>query len=165
MQQVKIIKGTYGHRPEATRRIKPVSAGGLVSLPDDEAERLMHLGVAEPVSPHSREDCEDVATLHYGQIEGEPAIGIGAEMFFGEAVEAGAESVGASIPDPEQLKQLTNAELRAMAENMGISTAKLRNKAELIDAIISAEVTPEPEDNATENGDKLPELCAEAPVT
>lgn len=59
--------------------------------------------------------------------------------------------------DPEQLSALTCDKLRALAEDMGISTGKLKTKAQLIDAITAAEVTPG-------DGDLPPILSAEAPV-
>lgn len=162
MQQIRIIQGTYGHRPDGTHRIRPVSAGGLVSVPDEEAERLMRLGVAEPALQPCSVGCEAVATLQHGQTVGEPGIRMEAEMPCGEA---GAEGSAAFPLDHEQLKTLTNAKLQELAEEMGISTAKLKNKAELIDAILSVQATPGPEGDDMENGEQLPELRAEAPIT
>lgn len=162
MQQIRIIQGTYGHRPDGTHRIRPVSAGGLVSVPDEEAERLMRLGVAEPVTLPSSGDCEDVATPQDGQTEGDAGIGMDVGILCAE------DSVeGDTVHEftPEELNVLTNAKLKGLAEDLGISTAKLKNKAELIDAILSAQVTPGPEGDDMENGEQLPELRAEAPVT
>lgn len=44
MVDVIITRGTYGHRVGS--RVRPVSVGETVSLPDAEAERLVLLGVA-----------------------------------------------------------------------------------------------------------------------
>lgn len=44
MKEVKIICGTYGYRPDGAKRPKPVKYGGVVTVPDEEAERLVKLG-------------------------------------------------------------------------------------------------------------------------
>lgn len=161
MQQVKIIMGAYGHHPAGTHCVRPVLAGETVSVPDTEAERLVSIGVAEIIPQAAEPLCEGVATLQEGPVEEGPGIRMGAEMRCGEAdVEGGA----VSTPDPEQLKALTNAKLREMAEAMGIPTAKLKNKDELIQAIIAVQCIPVPEDESVEDGEQPPELCAEVPV-
>lgn len=161
MQQIRIIQGTYGHRPEGTHRIRPVMAGDTVSVPDAEAQRLVSIGVAEIIPQAAEPAREGVATLQEGPAEGEPSIGMGPEMRCGEA---NAEGGTASTSDLEQLKVLTNAKLRELAEVMGIPTAKLKNKTELIQAITAAQAIPGPEDESVEDGDQPPELCAEVPV-
>lgn len=55
--------------------------------------------------------------------------------------------------DPEQLKELTNAELKAMAEDMDIDTAKLKTKAQLIEAITAVDVVPGPDEDSEEMED------------
>lgn len=161
MREVKIIKGVYGHRPAGTHRIRPIMAGDTVYVPDTEADRLVCIGVAEMIPQAAEPACEGVATPQEGQAEGEHGIGKDAETLFGEAQ---AEGGTASTLDPEQLKALTNAKLRELAEAMGISTARLKNKAELIDAITSVQVIPGPEEESVEDGEQPPTLCAEAPV-
>ncbi len=44
MKQIQIINGIYGHRDGG--RITPVQAGAVVSVPDDEAARLIQMGIA-----------------------------------------------------------------------------------------------------------------------
>lgn len=68
----------------------------------------------------------------------------------------GAEGAEAGYLAPEQLSALTCDRLRALAEDMGISTGKLKTKAQLIDAIISKPVVP--------GNDAPPTLSAEPPV-
>lgn len=68
----------------------------------------------------------------------------------------GAEDAEAGYLAPEQLSALTCDRLRALAEDMGISTGKLKTKAQLIDAIISKPVVP--------GNDAPPTLSAEPPV-
>lgn len=55
--------------------------------------------------------------------------------------------------DPDQLKELTNAELKAMAEDMDIDTAKLKTKAQLIEAITAVDVVPGPDEGGEEMED------------
>ncbi|MGM9640375.1 MAG: Rho termination factor N-terminal domain-containing protein [Faecousia sp.] len=161
MKRVRIIRGVYGHKPYGTGRVRPVGIGDTVDVPDEEAERLVFLGVAEMVPETPSNVYEDVATLQDGQTDGEPGMGVDAEVLCGES---DAEGRAASAIDPEQLKTMTNAKLRELAEAMGIHTAKLKNKAELIDAITSAQVIPGNEEETVEDGEQPPDLCAEAPV-
>lgn len=161
MQDVKIIKGAYGYRPAGTSRIRTVLAGEVVSVPDAEAERLAGLGVAEILLPVASPTSEDVATLQEGTFEGQPGVGLDAELTGGQADTEG----GAALTlDPEQLKSMTNAKLRELAESMGIHAVKLKNKAELIQALTAVQVIPGPEDESVDDGEHPPELCAEAPV-
>lgn len=161
MQQIRIIQGTYGHRPDGTHRIRPVMAGDMVSVPDAEAQRLVGIGVAEIVPQVVAPACEGVATLQEGTSNGEPCIGMDAKMILGEA---NAEGGAASTLDPEQLRSMTNAKLRELAEALGIHTAKLKNKAELIHAIISVPAIPGSGEAIVGDGEEPPGLCVEAPV-
>jgi len=85
--------------------------------------------------------------------------------------ENGAKVACAPCLDPEQLKELTNAMLRKLAEDMEIDCTKLRTKAQLIAAICNApledcieESPEEAEDEACDDGEAPPELDAEEPV-
>ena len=44
--KIKIINGTYGHRPEGALHPRPVAAGEVCDVPESEAMRLVKLGVA-----------------------------------------------------------------------------------------------------------------------
>ena len=65
--------------------------------------------------------------------------------------------------DPEQLKEFTNAKLKELAEEMGIDTAKLKTKAQLIAAItdvpLEDAISSEEDDEGAPSG-----LGAEGPV-
>ncbi len=74
--------------------------------------------------------------------------------------ETGAEGDESAHLDSEQLKELTNDKLRELARDMGVDTAKLKTKAQLIEAITAEDVTPGDEDE----DDAPPELAPEAPV-
>ena len=74
--------------------------------------------------------------------------------------ENGAESDAEAHLDAEQLQEMTVAQLKELAAELGIETAKLRKKDDLIAAI--AAVPVEPGEEVGE--DDLPELSADAPV-
>ena len=44
--RVKIISGTYGYKPDPKRHVTPVPAGGAVEVSEQEAARLVALGIA-----------------------------------------------------------------------------------------------------------------------
>lgn len=125
---IKIIKGVYGYLDEhGTVKPKTEKDEPFVLSPEKEA-RLVGLGVAEYVNtPTSENEAEN------GQEE--------------------AEDVGRL--DPEQLEELTNAQLKEMAQEMGIDTKKLTTKAKLIEAITAVDVIPGPETEA-EDDDETP---------
>ena len=70
-----------------------------------------------------------------------PAVGESAQVHIPKNDEAVAHL------DPDQLKELTNAELKKMAEEMGIDTAKLKTKAQLIEVITAVDVAPGPDED------------------
>lgn len=155
MMKVKITSGIYGYRKPGAKRPDPKHAGDVVDLPDDEAVRLEQLKVgviigaaedsrAELVATPAEDDDGAVAGVDTAN-QGEPA--------------GGAE---AAHLDPEQLKELTNAKLKELADDMGIDTSKLKTKAQLIAAITDIPL----EDAIPEEGDgeNPPELGAEGPV-
>ena len=49
--KIKIINGTYGHRPEGALHPRPVAAGEVCDVTEAEAMRLVRLGVAVIVAP------------------------------------------------------------------------------------------------------------------
>ncbi|MCD8199812.1 MAG: hypothetical protein LUD25_02490 [Coriobacteriaceae bacterium] len=153
MKTVKIISGKYGHRPNGSKSVRIVYAGELVDLPDDQAERLVKLGVgaiveAETPSPQPTEATDGPAPSEgsYDIPEAEsPAEG---PLDAGEANDAEE-----TLPDADELAAMTNAQLRELAVYWGVDVTGLRTKAQLIDAILSSD------------GDTLPKMDAEEPVT
>lgn len=130
--QVKIINGSYGYHPEGAAHTVAVSRGELCDVTPEEAERLVNSGVAVII------DAPGVATPQGGDSVG----------------------IAPSYLDPEQLATMTNAELKALAEDLGLPTGKLKNKTQLIEAITSAEDIPGNEDDAED----LPDISAEDPL-
>lgn len=155
MTRIEIICGTYGHRPEGSKHPIPVDRGGFCEVPEAEAQRLYALGVARPAQ---ETPVPTVATPS----EGEDAAEAGVNP---PDAESGAENAKTAHLDPEQLQALTNAKLRELAEEMGIDTAKLKTKAQLIAAITDIPLEDAiPEDDGVDDGEAPPEIGAEAPV-
>lgn len=124
------------------KRIYTPVDGCFEATPEVE-ERLVTQKVAVFVP---EKHAEDVATPPAGSDDDQTGNGSAA---LGNGAEAGYLA-------PEQLSALTCDRLRALAEDMGISTGKLKTKAQLIDAIISKPVVP--------GNDAPPTLSAEPPV-
>jgi hypothetical protein len=136
------------------KRIYTPVDGCFEATPEVE-ERLVAQKVAVFVP---EEHAEDVATPPAGSDENQ-ACGDTA------ALNDAAEGEETGHLDPEQLKTMTNDKLRELAQDMGIDTAKLKTKAQLIAAI--AEVPLEDaisEDDDARSGEVPPALEPEAPV-
>lgn len=153
MKRVKIIFGTYGHKPEGAKRIMPVSIGETVELSESESARLVGLGIAQYVhtpivqpsapaaAPSSVQNTFDKCDNQCDKNDG-------------------AEGEETAHLDREQLESMTNAELKALARDMGIATGSLKTKNALIEAIVAVGAAP-----AHEYDEELPpDLGAEAPV-
>lgn len=135
--KVKIICGSYGYRTKYG--VKPVMLGDTCEIDGMEAGRLVGLGVAEIVDA--------------------PAAPSAAEQEYNDtpAEKGAAEKPVAAHLVPEDLADMTVANLKKMAADMGIDTKALKTKDALIQAICAEEVYPgEPMDG--------PDLGAEAPV-
>ena len=155
MTKIEIICGTYGHRPAGALHPVPVDRGGFCDVPEEEAERLVHLGVARIASG------EVVPAVATPPVD-EESTSAGADLSGDENGSTDEESLHL---DPEQLKELTNAKLTELAEDMGIDTAKLKTKAQLISAITSVPLEDAiSEDEGVDDGEAPPTLEPEAPV-
>lgn len=135
---IKIVKGVYGYVDKhGFVRPKDCNSEPFNTSPEQEA-RLVKLGVAEYVDePAKAEPVNEPAQVQSPQND--------------EAV---------AHLDPDQLKELTNAELKKMAEEMSIDTSKLKTKAQLIEAITAVDVVPGPDEGSEEMEDD-----GEAPPT
>lgn len=157
MKRVKITNGLYGYRPEGAKHPRPVSAGGLCVVTDTEAARLASLGVGVVLEDIPEEDTTGVVAT---PVEGEDDEGAGVDTPDQDEPAEGEETARL---DPEQLKELTNAKLKELAEEMGIDTAKLKTKAQLIAAItdvpLEDAISGEEDDEGAPTG-----LGAEGPV-
>ena len=157
MKRVKITNGLYGYRPEGAKHPQPVSASGLCVVTDTEAARLASLGVGVVLEDIPEEDTTGAVAT---PVEGEDDEGAGVDTPDQDEPAEGEETAHL---DPEQLKELTNAKLKELAEEMGIDTAKLKTQAQLIAAItdvpLEDAISGEEDDEGAPAG-----LGAEGPV-
>ncbi len=145
--KVKILCGGYGlkTRTDSGIRTKLVFQGECCEVSEEEAARLIAEKMAELA----------VATPCDAMIGDGPSVDIP------EDGEAQIEVLEGTL-DPEQLSAMTNAQLKALAQDMGLNCAGCRNKADLVALLSSVPVTTEAA--AVEDGERLPEVRAEAPV-
>ena len=144
MAIIKILQGAYGSR-DGKGRVHPVFKGERVEVSDQEALRLVRLGVAEivarstaypPVVPQTAPDPEQMPQDTAG--ERTPAA---------PAVEP-SDTMSAAA-----LERMTKADLEQMAQDMGVDISGAKNNRERAELIAAAE--------AEEAGDGAPELEAE----
>lgn len=128
------------------------SADGFFEAAPEVERRLVLLGVAEYAA---KALYEPVATDAAPVAGDTPCADMPSE-------ENGAESDAEAHLDPEQLKTLTNAKLTELAKEMGIDTAKLKTKAQLISAI--TDVPLEDAIAEDDDGEAPPVLTPEAPI-
>lgn len=143
---VKIVSGTYGYRNG--KRIEPKDRNSNpFELPDDEAHRLVTLGVAEIVNTRvATPDNDDLETM------------AGGNMSKGENGENGEENATeeTAVFDEAYLYDMTNAELKDLAANLGINTSRCKVKKDYIDAIM--------ENEAKEQRGNPPDISTEDPI-
>lgn len=157
MKRVKITNGLYGYRPEGVKHPRPVPAGSLCIVTDAEAARLASIGVGVVLEDIPEEGITGAVAT---PVEGEDDEGAGVDTTDQGGPAEGEETARL---DPEQLKELTNAKLKELAEEMGIDTSKLKTKAQLISAI--TDVPLEDAISGEDDGEGAPAgLGAEGPV-
>jgi len=128
-----ITNGTYGHTPtlpngKKSQYIVPVSRKtGPVDVDPDEAARLVEAGVAEYVT-------DELVT----------------ETETAPAEEESTEKTVTGHLDGTDLETMTVNDLKALANDMGIDTSKLKKKADLIEAISAVEISAPAEEEAPE---------------
>ena len=151
--KIKIINGTYGHRPEGALHPRPVAAGEVCDVPESEAMRLVKLGVAVIVAPAT------VATA----CKASESVGAGVTL---PDAETPMQGLGGEVDivdqhfTAESLARMNRTDLDSLAENLGLDVSGCKTKADVIAELVKADVyPPEPED-----GEKPPQLDAEAPV-
>lgn len=147
--KIEIISGSYGWRKTKDAMPKLVERGGVCEVDEAEARRLVALGVAAIVHEADEAPVASSSTVESGDT---PCADMPSE-------ENGAESDAAAHLDAKQLQALTVAQLKAMAEEMGIATAKLKKKDDLIAAITAVSVEP-----GAAGEDTPPALGLEAPI-
>ena len=142
---VEILCGGYGC-PTKTG-VHTVAHGERCEVSDDEAARLVGLGVAK--CAFSAPTATETAPADV------PATAEGNDTPAAEASQNGSE---AAHLDPDQLHDMTVANLKNLAADMGIDTKQLKTKDALIQSICAEDVVP---------GDECidgPELAAAMPT-
>ena len=152
MLTVKIKSGTYGLNT-GDRVIPKDRMSEPFSLDDAEAKRLVSLGVAEIIT-------EGVATGGNGKETNPPSVNPSNDENGSNGENEGGNDIDGHL-DAEQLGEMTIKELKALAEDMGIDTSKMKVKADYIQAIVAVEVSAPADD---ENGENPPDISPEAPV-
>ena len=148
--KVLIISGSYGWRKTKDAMPKLIERGCTCEVDEAEAKRLIALGVAAVVHESDEAPLASGSTVESGDT---PCVDM-------PSAENGAETPAEAHLDAEQLQEMTVAELRGLAAELGIETEKLRKKDDLIAAIVAVPVTPGEEISEED----LPELSANAPV-
>lgn len=141
MAIVKILQGAYGSR-DGKGRVHPVFRGEQVEVSDQEALRLVGLGVAEIVSggpampsvaPQTPPDPEQMPQDTTGEkLPAEAATAVGDEPSDSMSVAA--------------LERMTKADLEQMAQDMGIDISGAKNNRERAELIAAAETDGDGED-------------------
>ena len=163
--EIKIIKGTYGQRVENPEtkvvRVRPISMGERVEVSDQEAARLVALGVAAYLDEKPQDNpASDADSLGNGENGGEagkhppeadrPLTGL--ETPPGE--DAPPEEEGDEIP--EYSTDMKADQLRALLEQYGVPYKIGMNKADMVAAL--------DEYFAQDGGEAPPDLSAAGPV-
>ena len=163
MKKVKIIDGIYGYRTDGAKRPKPVEYGGVVTVPDVEAARLIKLGVGEIIPELPKypmyETVDNVATPSSSVTD----VGVEDNRSSGEDVSEGIEvSDTLDIVDghftTDSLMTMTRADMEKLAADLGIDVSKCKNKGEV------ASLLAEMEFDTDEESETPPDLGVEAPV-
>lgn len=169
MKKVKIINGTYGHRPEGAKFITPIKAGEVVEVSDMEAARLAGIGIAVCIVETAPEAIiPPVATPPVsedggGQGETPPEGDEGAEGEDGGNLPASAETL--DIVDGhftvESLMEMTRDNMEKLATALNVDVSKCKNKPDIAAALAAVEVYVK---KLEEDGETPPELGAAPPV-
>ncbi len=153
MVEIRIVNGVAAVHPDG--EFKVVRRGQTATIAEDEAAELVGLGVAvytkEPVlvDKTPENDAAEDADIVLEE-KSEPA----------EPAPEGLETPDGieSHLDAEDLQEMTVANLKKLAADMGLPVKKLRTKQALIDALVKEPVYVDPDDEAP------PVVEAEGPV-
>lgn len=158
MKNIRITQGTYGSRPGDGSRVVPIDRGQCCELPDEEADRLVSLGVAEYAN------AEAVATGHSEEDDGgtgtnipddtEPPNNLPAVVLPGSAE-------GLDIEDghftKESLSKMTNANLEKLATDLGLDAGKCRKKDDFVALLLTVELDGvDADEEADDDGEQPP---------
>jgi len=154
MVEIRIVNGVAAVHPDG--EFKVVRRGQTATIAEDEAAELVGLGVAvytkEPVlvDKTPKNDVAEDADI-VPKEKSEPAESAPEGLKTPDGIE--------SHLDAEDLQEMTYANLKKLATDMGLPVNKLRSKQALIDALVQEPVYVDPDDEAP------PDIEAEGPVT
>jgi len=166
MRLVKIIQGTYGHRPNGSKSVHSISAGGTVELSDSEAKRLVALKVAAYVERPiivAKDDTEDepgAGTLPDGSEmpegdddgEGKGITALSGENDTEDDGDNAAELMGYSV-------DMSMDDLKELLSSCGLNYRVGMSKVDIV------EMLKEYQDNNVDDDEAPPTLATEEPVT
>lgn len=119
--KILITNGTYGHSPilpdgSKSRYVIPVNRkSGPIDVDEAEANRLVGLGVAEYVTGETTKAAKAPETA--------------------PTENTGADETATGQLEGTDLESMSFAELKALAQELGIETGKIKSKAAMIEAI------------------------------
>lgn len=161
MKNIKITCGTYGFRPGDGSRVVPINLGEYCEVPDEEAARLVSLGVAE------YSDTEAVATSS----DGVKIVDANTNTTDGNE-QSTPITDGVAIPDTvdivdrhfmeDSLRQMKNPNLAKLATDLGLDVSKCKVKDDYIAALMTVQLdstVPENDDDtAVDDGESPPKF-------
>lgn len=146
MKCVQITDGVYGYRKEGSNRVRPVGIGGIVEVPDEEAERLVALKVAKY---YGLDEATEAAISETSNQTGTDNDNGGTNGVTGndnggtDGVTGNDNGKSSAAPDGSaspatQLMKMKIEELQKLTADMGIDNPKLKAKKDFVNAIIQA---------------------------
>lgn len=138
MTLVKIISGVYGYRPEKSPYVIPVQKGDpAISVDDDEAKRLVEIGVATYLDQEIDAGAAEAAIPVVPDNQATTSTpGNGKD----ESGDSDPEDIVGHL-DADALKDWKMDDLKKLAADMGVDTTGIKKKDALIAAITAVEVT------------------------
>lgn len=138
MTLVKIISGVYGYRPENSPYVIPVQKGDpAISVDDDEAKRLVEIGVAAYLD---QEIDAEAAETAIPVVPDNETTSNTPDARDGENGDSDPGEIAGHL-DAEALKEWKMDDLKKLAADMGIDITGIKKKDALIAAITAVEVT------------------------
>lgn len=153
MKNIRIIEGTYGHRPGDGNKVVPVDRGQCCEVPDEEAARLVSLKVAEyaeePVAtpPGDGDDSGTGTNTPDGEQPPKAPITL--------PVEAEALEIVDGHFAEEGLSEMTNGNLKKLAIDLGLDPSKCKKKDDFVALLLTVEIDGE-EVETEDDGEQPP---------
>lgn len=135
MKYVQITDGVYGYRKEGSNRVRPVGIGGIVEVPDEEAERLVALKVAKY---YGLDEATEAAISETSNQTGTDNDNGGTDGVTGNDNGKSSAAPDGSASPATQLMKMNIKELQKLTADMGIDNPKLKIKKDFVNAIIQA---------------------------